>query len=394
MSTESRTDRSLLSGDDKSLIDAFASLSIEDENFEESRKKPDDSESRLKKVPTSLRALPEHSAAERGTVFPGPQALPKPKRIRIVCVRPPYHKASKGRVGYLDLPGEIRNQIMDYALVPGRVLFSAKVQPVDFKDSPSFVPGCQLLATCRQAYDEGHVSFYINNIFHLAPGPLSESVRYFGSLNRRHQDMIRSVSIDMSIVDLTPPVLERIQTAYHENLRQAIADADHSVVKCYVVNALRDLWTEKIAGVRDAKEFDFIRLERMIYFRSPACDRLLPLGRIQLKGNGITKLLSPVNPNKDCQNWGEDPWRLLSEYRKTWDDELCSFFMNVVTETTTTVVERLKSRDSMGRYGWEGLKEWLNNLGVLLIHNPFGRIDQHSWCEKSGWTSHTGYREL
>ena len=131
----------------------------------------------------------------------------------------------KPKVGFLSLPGEIRNKIMDYALVPGEIYLSTKCQPIDIHSKTKtrlFVPGCQLLATCKQAYLEGHESFYGLNNFHLAHGPLFVSMNYFASLNARHQDLIKHVTIDLSVVDLTWPVLERIEAAFRENERKPI----------------------------------------------------------------------------------------------------------------------------------------------------------------------------
>ena len=59
--------------------------------------------------------------------------------------------------------------------------FSKKTQPVDYDGVPLFVPGCQLLATCKTAYLEGHEMFFTRNTFHLARGPIS-AVGLFGAL--------------------------------------------------------------------------------------------------------------------------------------------------------------------------------------------------------------------
>ena len=63
-------------------------------------------------------------------------------------------------------------------------------------------PGFQLLATCKQAYNDGHYMFYAMNTFHWPPGPVSNSDGWYANLQPEHRKMIRTICIDLDLVDL------------------------------------------------------------------------------------------------------------------------------------------------------------------------------------------------
>lgn len=160
---------------------------------------------------------------------------------------------------YLNLPGEVRNQIMGYVLMPGnvhpRVALSvpAKKRASNSKSTwnvlmvairgmsleciqkvllavicrvlsgvfaPFFAvesrrkiqPGFQLLATCKQVRLEGRGMFYGTNIFHLPHGPLEDTLKWYDKLNAEHQALIKHVQLTLSLADLTPMVLEGLDT--------------------------------------------------------------------------------------------------------------------------------------------------------------------------------------
>lgn len=93
------------------------------------------------------------------------------------------------KIDYPSLPPEIRNQIMRYALSPGHI-------------HPSYTRcGVQLLATNRQNYEDGHIMFYSDNVFHV---PRFKN-GYTGLLHHyqpKHLNLIRRVQLACSILDL------------------------------------------------------------------------------------------------------------------------------------------------------------------------------------------------
>ena len=68
-------------------------------------------------------------------------------------------------------------------------------------------PGIQLLATCKQAYQEGHMLYYSGNIFHLPPGPKEVTRAVLGRFQPKHLALIRHVSFRASSIDLTPALM-------------------------------------------------------------------------------------------------------------------------------------------------------------------------------------------
>lgn len=118
------------------------------------------------------------------------------------------------RLSYFSLPGEIRNKIMNYVLVPGDVYPYRPVPETTSTDKPETTlnvasrPGVNLLATCKQAYQEGHAMFYSFNTFHLPPtGTFSWSDR----LLAKHKALIKRISITIGLVELTPAMLTEVE---------------------------------------------------------------------------------------------------------------------------------------------------------------------------------------
>ena len=63
-------------------------------------------------------------------------------------------------------------------------------------------PGFQLLATCKQAYNDGHYMFYTMNTFHWPPGPVSDTDGWYANLQPEHRKLIKTICIDLDLVDL------------------------------------------------------------------------------------------------------------------------------------------------------------------------------------------------
>lgn len=154
---------------------------------------------------------------------------------------------------YFALPAEIRNHIMEYILVPGDIYIrpaqrarraqqpwkSPSPQPKRFvnaistlfRHSPSQPQrrvtdttefslngqfaiqqsGFQLLATCKQAYNEGHYMFYAMNTFHWPPGPVNNTDGWYADLQPEHRSMIKTIFIDLNLFDLPYGGIEAVE---------------------------------------------------------------------------------------------------------------------------------------------------------------------------------------
>lgn len=133
---------------------------------------------------------------------------------------PPFTK-----IGYLDLPREIRDQIMESALHPGEVYIYANpgsfcdvidgkhldnfADPVDQEEQHHY--GVQLLATCRQIYEEGHKLWYGNNTFYLSACPFREMKRILSAYQRKHLSIMGRLVVSCRIDDVSEEEIQKLK---------------------------------------------------------------------------------------------------------------------------------------------------------------------------------------
>ena len=99
---------------------------------------------------------------------------------------------------------------MDLVLAPGHIYLRSGPTSSTYnsygKDPDEAVPappGIQLLATCKQAYQEGHMLYYSSNVFHLPPGPPDVTKAVLRRFQPKHLPLIRRISLRISSIDLT-----------------------------------------------------------------------------------------------------------------------------------------------------------------------------------------------
>lgn len=190
-------------------------------------------------------------------------SIPLAKPAVMATQSPPPASSQKKTFPYTSLPAEIRNLIMEYALVPGDVypcttaaakerttisslgssckllraagIFKRpsalhvkmiKIGGVEYgmvsssngndgkdkdKEQKQVQSGYQLLKTCKAAYRDGYRIFYSSNTFHLPPGSASELEHWFEKLKPEHRSLIKSVCLTFSIKDITPNVLKEME---------------------------------------------------------------------------------------------------------------------------------------------------------------------------------------
>ena len=151
--------------------------------------------------------------------------------------------ADPSKLGYFSLPGEIRNKIVKYVLVPGdihphRPELATSTQSPDSTAIVESRPGIQLMATCKQAYQEGHMLYYSSNIFHLPP------VDTFGWVDRlqpKHKAMIKRVRFPIGLVNLSPALLDRVDSDMSED--PLVRDMNWWSA---VADTMLDVWKSKL----------------------------------------------------------------------------------------------------------------------------------------------------
>ncbi|KAI4160548.1 MAG: hypothetical protein LQ342_005655 [Letrouitia transgressa] len=198
--------------------------------------------------------------------------------------------------GLFDLPAEIRIMIMFYALV------SEKVRPCEIDTTSSYLPktkpwglsnrlkalqtfnnihsmrasgslaiyshdsGVGLLATCRQAYNEGHRMFYELNTFQLPHGPLKHSLQYFQGLTHEHRAMISKVAIHLGWSDFTPEVLLKIE---QEAMLPDTPVGFGTPLASLAMEHVEKIWKEKIEWLSSCRDLGEIRQIEVRRFSMP-----------------------------------------------------------------------------------------------------------------------------
>ncbi|CAD6591110.1 MAG: hypothetical protein ASARMPREDX12_004925 [Alectoria sarmentosa] len=159
--------------------------------------------------------------------------------------------ADPTKLSYFSLPGEVRNKILDYILVHGEIHPYRPVSETSARIPETTAnverPGIQLMATCKQAYLEGHTLFYSSNTFHLPPTmPFWWSDR----LELKHKAMIKRISIQIGLVELTPAMLDEIKSSRLAGVGRKNGPRSGAAV----ADALTDVWISKlrIEALREA----------------------------------------------------------------------------------------------------------------------------------------------
>ena len=152
--------------------------------------------------------------------------------------------ADPSKLSYVSLPGEVRNKIMDLVLVHGDLYPSKPVPRTSSLLPPlpptySTQPGIQLIATCKQAYQEGHALFYSSNKFHF---PCLDTFEWSDKLQAKHKAMIKRVSITVGLDELTPSMIDEIKQSLPDC---AWEDADPFLSEA-VVDTLTEAWESKM----------------------------------------------------------------------------------------------------------------------------------------------------
>ena len=147
---------------------------------------------------------------------------------------------------YLPFPRELRDKILSLALTGGHVYlrssFSSQKlihKPTSVNPSFTSTPAVNLLATCRQAYDEGHVMFYSENVFHLPRGRCEEMKKVLAKIKPEHLAMMKHVVLRLSLLDLTPSVLLELEEARPSSFPDGLE----------MSNALLNMWLGKLCHV-------------------------------------------------------------------------------------------------------------------------------------------------
>ena len=292
------------------------------------------------------------------------------------------------RPSILQLPPEIRNRIMQFALVPGDIYLpgpSPKIitkahrnlranDPIEAivrkirypylskvlkrrqaQKDPKLKYGCQVLATCKQLYCEGHAMFYSLNTFHLAPGPLHNTTVYFDNLQKHHKALIKHVAFGLSVADLNPTIVSGL-CAKLSGTRFDLATyrQDCRAVFVYLLPAVVEIWFSKLSWLLPWENLTEIRMQHhLLSWRD---------GRFDVaKGQHFAREL--------VISLGELQKTLPNGSRLRWDKQIVEY-MKVASYTITQLL-----MSQVAKSGWNGFAQWM----AALEPGPVACLESKVW---------------
>lgn len=165
--------------------------------------------------------------------------------------------ADPSKLSYFSLPGEAPNKIMDLVLVHGDVFPRGSVSKTssDTKANVASPPGIQLLATCKQAHNEGHELFYSSNTFHLPP---TMTFEWSNELQAKHKAMVKRISITLGLEELTVNTLDKTRA----QVRACASDfvVDTNFLSAPLFQGLFDVWKSKMEYIAAWRSLEEIKL--------------------------------------------------------------------------------------------------------------------------------------
>ena len=133
------------------------------------------------------------------------------------------------QIDYASLPPEIRNRILDFALRPGHI------------HPPYTRSGVQILATNHQHYNDGHLMYYSDNVFHMPCGDNYEKI--LEKYQPEHRKLVRRVTLTCGVLDLTKDI-----ATLPDLWKRYLMHSEHRQV-AGMVRWLRDLWHDKYKSI-------------------------------------------------------------------------------------------------------------------------------------------------
>ena len=170
--------------------------------------------------------------------------------------------ADPSKLSYFSFPGEIRNKIMDYVLVPGEIYPFRPALTTSTGSSDTVVkveshPGIQLIATCRQAYHEGHRLFYSSNTFHLPP---TMTFEWPDRLQAKHKAMIKRISITIGLDELIPEMLHEFESSMPVDVGKMVGQMSGDQLAGPVARVLLYGWISKFRYIAAWSSLEEIEL--------------------------------------------------------------------------------------------------------------------------------------
>lgn len=200
-----------------------------------------------------------------------------------------------------------------------------------------------LLATNKQFYQETHGIYWSANEFHLARGDYRNSEAFFENILPEHIALIEDLTIDMSLADLTPQLLQHLEWKIFNDQGGRLPHDDSSRDWGYWASMLlREIWIEKICWVQ--KYFKHVPYIIISCFEDPKT-------MYMFHGNQLEDEIVGLRKERDHNT--TIGWILL------WAIKCADF----------------RVRDRVQQIGWDNVKE-------ELAAGNWGRRKNDQWCSE------------
>lgn len=124
-----------------------------------------------------------------------------------------------------------------------------------------------LLAASKKAYRDSCGIYWSTNNFTLAHGSYKHSEYYFDNISPAHIALIRCITVNLSIADLTPTIIRYVEHRSRQiNSGMILSNNDHVRWGQLAANQLGLMWVEKLQWAR--KVFSHVDEVAVACFRS------------------------------------------------------------------------------------------------------------------------------
>ncbi|KAL8792672.1 MAG: hypothetical protein Q9195_004732 [Heterodermia aff. obscurata] len=281
---------------------------------------------------------------------------------------------------YLPLPPELRNKILSLALTGGHVYLRSSSSPQELSHKPTSVNSnfestlaVNLLATCRQAYNEGRMMFYSENVFHLPPGRWEEMSNVLTNIKPEHLALIKHIVIRLSLLDLRSSVLRRPDYALPKQY-QEIGGPNYISIWLFKLKHTQNIF-DKANEVR-------ICLSKDNVFGKQASIMIVPrIAQEFVPRNGQELVIQITQENPKCgliKNPSAIDTRLFCQESAIYEATNMNIVLALAHRANKIITRKIK------QLGWQNFKSWLtpDAIGILeeeARHNHPASDDRYTY---------------
>ena len=218
--------------------------------------------------------------------------------------------------------------------------------------------GVQLIATCRQAYNEGHALFYSSNTFHLPP---TMTFEWSDRLQPKHKFLIKRIGITIGPNELDASMIRSFKKAHKKlDARRDSLSNETNIIYEAVSETLNKTWYSKMSYMAAWSSLEEITLRLFKNSDTPT----IPLNHKYTFDYHETTLpyhertLQHYELVANMKDWGY--WNSKSSYWEKilwWPRMLVS--ANIAAKNDASTWTKLETKCTHRGTTWTEVIEWL-----------------------------------